>query len=77
MSESKTIYVPNDIPVGARIQEAKTQISEWMQSFDEPFRPEKDTLHLVKCEQRNETCSYLYKIERDTGPSRRPWDAEK
>jgi hypothetical protein len=75
--ESKTIYVPNNIPVGARIQEVQRQISEWMQSLDKPFRPAKDTLSLTKCRQLDQAYSLYYKIQRDTGPSRRPWDSEK
>jgi hypothetical protein len=52
MPDSKTITVPNNIPVDAQIEEPKTQISQWMQSLDKPFRPDKDTLSLVICRQK-------------------------
>jgi hypothetical protein len=77
MSESKTITVPNNIPVDARIEEAKTQIFEWMRSLDKPFRPGKDTLSLVKCRQKEHAYSLCYKIQREAMPPRKAWTAEK
>jgi hypothetical protein len=77
MFESKTITVPNNIPVYARIEEAKTKISQWMQSLDKPFRLDKDTLSLVNYRQKEHAYSLFYKIQREAMPPRKAWTTEK
>jgi hypothetical protein len=62
MSDPKTITVPNCIPVDARIEEPKMQISQWMQSLAQPFSPDEETLSLVICSQKEYAYSLCYKI---------------
>ena len=77
MPESKIVYVSNDIPVGARIHEVKTQISEWIQSLDRPFRQGNDTMSLTKCRHDDQSYSLRYEIQLGAMPPGKPWADEK
>jgi hypothetical protein len=63
MSEHRTITFPKTTPLIERISGVSKEISEWLESLEEPFNVNRDTMQLVKYE-RNDKYSYHYIIDR-------------
>lgn len=62
MPESIVITLPKTMSIDKRISEASRQITEWLQSFEKPFKDGADKLQLTKCEIKQEEYSYHYSI---------------
>lgn len=71
MADSTTITLPKDMPLADQVEEVNRQISEWINSLDEPFNDEMDVFQLSKCEQDGENCKYHYIIARDAKSPKR------
>jgi hypothetical protein len=63
MPEHKTITLPKNMSLIDRISGVSKEISEWLDSLEEPFNITRDVMQLVKCE-RNDKYSYHYILER-------------
>ena len=71
MSETRTIRLPKTMPLVDRIAMVSRQISEWLDSLEEPFNIDADTMHLAKMEG-NGKYVYHYIIERSAkGPEKK------
>jgi len=71
MTESKTITFPKTVPLIERIEGVSKEISKWLESLEEPFDMDRDTMHLVKAE-RNDHYSYHYILDRAVkGPEKK------
>ena len=62
MPESIIITLPKNMSLERRISETSRQITEWLQSFDKPFKDGANKLQLSKCEQNQNEYSYHYSI---------------
>jgi hypothetical protein len=72
MSESKKITFPRNMSLIDRITGVSEEIGKWLDSLEEPFDVDRDTMHLVKCE-RNDHYSYHYILDRAVKePTKRP-----
>lgn len=63
MSEHRTITFPKTTPLMERISGVSREISKWLESLEEPFNINRDTMQLAKYE-RNDKYSYHYIIDR-------------
>jgi hypothetical protein len=59
--ESFTITLPKNMLLGKKVAEVSRQISEWLESFEEPFNHK--TLRLRKIEERDKDYIYHYEIQ--------------
>ena len=71
MRESQTIVLPKRMSVAERIAEAKRQISEWIDSLEEPYNEKNDALHMKDCKSNETEYKYRYTLERNVGTSGR------
>ena len=51
MDKSITIALPRAMPLIERLSETNRQLSEWLESLDNPFDIETDTFQLKKCDR--------------------------
>ena len=63
MAEYTTIRLPKTMPLVERISVVSREISDWLESLEEPFNAGKDVMHLVKYTQ-NGRYTYQYVIHR-------------
>lgn len=59
--ESFTITLPKKMPPGKKIAEVSRQISEWLESIEEPLNHK--TLRLKKIEESDKDYIYHYEIQ--------------
>ena len=64
MAESITISVPKSMPITERISELGRQLSDWLNSLNEPLHFWRDKLELTKCEANGGEHIYQYAIRR-------------
>ena len=64
MHEFITISLPTTMPLIERLSEANRQLSEWLESLENPFDIETDTFELKKCNRTDNEYSYHYTIIR-------------
>ena len=63
--ESIKISIEKDGSLEKKIKKIKNELIKWYSSLEEPFKPKKDGLRLVKLERRKSILVYEYAIMRD------------
>jgi hypothetical protein len=68
--ESLTINVPKSMPLSNKLAEVSRQISEWLESIEEPLNDK--TLRLKKIDETDKDYVYWYEIQRKPNEKRVP-----
>jgi hypothetical protein len=63
MAEQKVITLSKEMALAERISLVSREISQWLESLDEPFNMELDVMRLAKCEG-DDYYTYYYVIDR-------------
>ncbi len=63
MAEQKVITISKDMALADRISVVSREITQWLDSLEEPFNMELDVMRLAKCEG-NGSFTYHYVIDR-------------
>ncbi|GEM_PF-1039802 len=72
MSEHKTITLPKTMSLSDRISGVSREISEWLESLEEPFNIDTDVMQLTKYDQKDDY-TYQYTLDRAVkDPNKKP-----
>jgi len=63
MAEQKVITISKDMALADRISVVSREITQWLETLEEPFNMELDVMRLAKCEG-NGAYIYHYVIDR-------------
>jgi hypothetical protein len=65
MSDSSVITIPKTMPLHDRISEVSKQISNWLETLQNPFNAKTDAIKLTGQNQDGDNYCYHYSIYRD------------
>lgn len=71
MADYTIVTVPKTMTLVERISKVSKQVSEWLESLEDPFNFKTDTLELTRYEQYNNKYRYHYIVEHEVKDPKR------